>query len=389
VADSKRDYYETLGISKSANEYEIKKAYRNLAKKYHPDMNPNDKEAEKKFKEVNEAYEILSDSDKKSRYDTYGHAGVDPNAGMGGGFGGFDFSSGFGGGRGGIDLGDIFNDLFGGSGGFGSSSGSRRNAAIQGDDVAIRLSISFEEAVFGCTKEISYNKIENCDDCSGSGAAKGSTAETCSNCGGSGSVTTQRRMMGMTMNSTTTCQTCRGTGKIIKNPCQTCKGGGLTRVSTKREIEIPIGVDDGVKLAVRGAGSAGRNGGPPGNVIISISVRPHSIFERDGSNLFCEIPITFVEAALGGEIEVPTLEGNEKFTIPEGTQTAAVFTMKNKGVQNRKNAKQRGDLYFQVTVEIPTGLSEKQKNILRDFSESCGNKNHSKKDGFFKKFKKN
>jgi molecular chaperone DnaJ len=386
VAERKRDYYETLGISRNADEAEIKKAYRNLAKKYHPDMNPDNKDAEKNFKEVNEAYEILSDGDKKSRYDKYGHAGVDPNAGAGGGFGGFDFGGGF---SGVGNMNDILNDLFGVNFSSSSSSGSRRNAAVHGEDVHLRLSISFEEAVFGCSKEINYTKIEICEDCSGSGAEKGSSVETCSNCSGTGTVVTQRRAaFGMTMSSTSTCQTCRGTGKIIKNPCQTCKGAGLVRKSVKRTIEIRAGVYDGVNLAVEKAGNAGRNGGQPGDVIINIRVQPHHIFEREGNNLYCEIPITFVEAAIGGEIDVPTLEGSEKYSIPEGTQTSSVFTLKNRGVQNMRNPKQRGDLYFKVTIEVPTGLSEKQKNILRDFNESCGNKNHSKKDGFFKKFKK-
>ena len=381
MAENKRDYYETLGISKNANEAEIKKAYRNLAKKYHPDVNPNDKTAEKKFKEVNEAYEILSDGEKKSQYDMYGHAGIDPNSG---GFGGFDFSGGRSGGFGAFDMNDILNDLFGG---FSSGTSSRRNAAVHGEDVHTRLSISFEEAVFGCTKEISYTRIETCETCSGTGAAKDSSPETCTVCGGTGTVTTQRRAsFGMTINQTAACQTCRGTGKIIKNPCPTCKGAGLVRKNVKRTIEIQPGAYDGLRLAVSGAGSAGRNGGMPGDVIISINVRPHPVFERDGNHLICEIPITFTEAALGGEIEVPTLEGKEKFNLPEGTQTGSVFTLKNRGIQSIKNAKLRGDLVFRVTVEIPTGLSEKQKNILREFNESCGNKNHSKKEGFFRKF---
>ncbi|MCL2099409.1 MAG: molecular chaperone DnaJ [Oscillospiraceae bacterium] len=385
MAENKRDYYETLGISKTADEAEIKKAYRNLAKKYHPDVNPDDKAAEKKFKEVNEAYEVLSDSDKKARYDAYGHAGVDPNAA--GGFGGFDFGGGrSGGGFGSFDMGDILNDFFGG---FSSGSGRRSaNSAVHGDDVHTRLNVTFEEAVFGCTKEISYARIETCEDCSGSGAAKGSSPETCSVCGGSGTVTTQRRMMGMTMNSTSTCQTCRGTGKIIKNPCSTCKGAGLVRRNVKKSVDITAGAYDGIRFAVGREGNAGRNGGVPGDVIITLSVKPHPVFERDGNNLYCDIPITFTEAALGGEIEVPTLEGSEKYRIGEGTQTGTVHSLKNRGVQNIKNAKQRGDLFFRVTVETPTGLNEKQKNILREFNESCGNKNHSKKDGFFKKFKK-
>ena len=384
MADSKRDYYEILGISKSADEGEIKKAYRTLAKKYHPDMNPNDKSAEKKFKEVNEAYEILSDPEKKSRYDAYGHAGIDPNINMGGGGfggGGFDF--------GGIGVDDILNSFFGGFSSSSYSSSDRRNAQQRGDDIHQRIIISFEEAVFGCVKEINYTRIETCEECSGSGASKGSSVETCSACSGTGTVKTQRRTPLGIMQSTKTCDECHGSGKIIKSPCGTCKGIGRVRKSSKKEVVVPAGIDDGQKVAVRNQGNAGINGGMAGDLIITVGVRPHAVFEREGYNIFCEIPITFVEAALGAEIEVPTLEGSEKYNIPEGTQTSSVFTLKNRGVQNINNAKNRGDLYFKVTVEIPTGLSEKQKTALRDFSESCGNKNHSKKDSFFKKFRKN
>lgn len=376
MADEKRDFYEVLGISKSASEAEIKKAYRTLAKKYHPDMNPNDKSAEKKFKEVNEAYEVLSDAEKKSRYDSYGHAGLDPSMGGGQDFGGFGF--------GGFDVSDIFNTFFGGS----SSSSSRRNAPQRGDDVHQRIIISFEEAAFGCTKEINYSKIENCEECSGSGAAKGTSPETCTACNGMGTVKTQTRTPLGYMQSTRTCETCNGRGKVIKSPCSSCKGNGLVRKSGKKEVVIPAGIDDGQKVAVRGQGNAGRNGGSMGDLIITIGVRPHTVFEREGYNIYCEIPITFVEAALGAEIDVPTLEGGVKYTIPEGTQTSSVFTLRNSGIQHINNAKQRGDLVFRVTVEVPMGLTEKQKNALRDFSESCGNKNHAKKEGFFKKLRK-
>ena len=379
MPENKRDYYEILGISKSADEGEIKKAYRNLAKKYHPDMNPNDKSAEKNFKEVNEAYEILSNPEKKSRYDTYGHAGIDPNINMGSDsdFGGFGF--------GGFDVSDIFSTFFGGSA---SSSASRRNAPQRGDDIHQRIIISFEEAVFGCAKEISYSRIEICTDCSGSGAAKGTSTETCSACNGSGVLKTQKRTPIGVMQSTKTCEVCNGSGKIIKSPCQTCRGNGLVRKSSKKEVVIPAGIDDGQKVAVRNQGDAGKNGGTAGDLIITIGVRPHPVFEREGYNIFCEIPITFVEATLGAEIEVPNLENSEKYKIPEGTQTSTVFTLKNRGIQYINNAKQRGDLYFKVIVEVPTGLTEKQKNSLREFSESCGNKNHTKKESFFKKFKK-
>ena len=380
MAENKRDYYEILGISKSADENEIKKAYRTLAKKYHPDMNPNDKTAEKNFKEVNEAYEVLSDPEKKSRYDSYGHAGIDPNINMGGagsdyGFGGF----------GGFDVSDIFSTFFGGSSS--ASSSARRNAPQRGDDIHQRITISFEEAVFGCTKEISYSRIETCEDCSGTGAAKGTSADTCSACGGSGVVKRQQRTPLGVMQTTKPCDACHGTGKIIKSPCQTCRGNGLVRKSNKKEVVIPAGIDDGQPVAVRNQGDAGRNGGVAGDLIIRIGVRPHLIFEREGYNLFCEIPITFADATLGAEIEVPTLEGGERYIIPEGTQTSTSFTLKNRGIQHINNPKQRGDLYFKVIVEVPTGLNEKQKNALREFSMSCGSKNHIKKESFFKKFK--
>ena len=379
MAENKRDYYEILGVSKSADESEIKKAYRTLAKKYHPDMNPNDKSAEKNFKEVNEAYEVLSNPEKKSRYDSYGHAGIDPSINMGSDsdFGGFGF--------GGFDVSDLFSTFFGGSA---TSSSSRRTAPQRGDDIHQRIIISFEEAVFGCTKEISYSRIETCADCSGSGSAKGTSAETCSVCNGSGVLKTQKRTPIGVMQSTKTCDECGGSGKIIKSPCQTCRGNGLVRKSSKKEVVIPAGIDDGQKVAVRNQGDAGKNSGTAGDLIITIGVRPHPVFEREGYNIYCEIPITFVEATLGAEIEVPTLESSEKYKISEGTQTSSVFTLKNRGIQHINNQKQRGDLYFKVIVEVPTGLSEKQKSALREFNESCGNKNHAKKESFFKKFKK-
>jgi len=388
MAENKRDYYEILGISKSAGEADIKKAYRTLAKKYHPDQNPNDKTAETKFKEVNEAYEILSDSEKKSRYDAYGHAGVDPNANMGSGFGGFGGFGDFG--RSGgmrVDVDDILSSFFGGFSQ--SSSSSRRNAPQRGEDIHQRIVISFEEAVFGCKKEVSYSRIETCADCSGSGAAKGTSAEMCGACNGLGVVKTQKRMGGFgVVESTSECGACRGTGKIIKSPCNTCRGSGLVRKSKKNTVEIPAGIDDGRGVRVGKEGDSGKNGGPAGDLIITVGVRPHPVFEREEYNLFCEIPITFADAALGAEIDVPTLEGSEKFKINEGTQTSSVFTLKNRGVQHVRNAKQRGDLHFRVVVEVPTGLSEKQKRALREFDESCGNKNHAKKESFFGKLKK-
>jgi len=372
MADNKRDYYEVLGVDKSADEQSIKKAYRNLAKKYHPDMNPGDKEAEVKFKEINEAYAVLSDSEKKARYDQYGHAGVDPNMG-GGGFGDF-------GGFGGFDFGDIFSSFFGG----GQSSYSRRNAPERGDDLRAHVTISFEEAAFGCKKEITYNRIEMCDECSGSGAAKGSSAETCSHCGGTGQVrVTQRTALGMFQTSKP-CDACGGKGKIIKNPCTNCRGTGYVRIKKKLDVTIPAGIDDGQRIALQNQGNAGRNGGGYGDLYVTVSVRPHPVFERDGYDIYCDVPVTFVEAALGAEIDIPTLEGKIKYTIPEGTQTDTRFTLRGKGIQMVRS-KSKGDLIFRVIVEVPKGLTNAQKDALRNFADVCGNSNYTKKESFMKK----
>ncbi len=374
----KRDYYEVLGVSKDADDASIKKAYRTLAKKYHPDMNPDDKEAEAKFKEVNEAYAVLSDSDKKAKYDQFGHAAFDPAAGGGdGGFGGF------GGGFGDFgDIGDIFGSFFGG--GFGSSS-RRANGPMRGEDVSARVSITFEEAVFGVKKDVSFNKIQKCPDCSGSGAAKGSHPETCTVCGGSGQRRVTQRLGGMSFQSTTTCDACKGTGKIIKNPCSNCRGTGYIKINKKLSVSIPAGIDDGERIALRAQGCDGRNGGPSGDLIISVIVKPHQIFERDGYNLYCEVPITVAEATLGAEIDIPTLEGNHKFTIPEGTQPNTRFTIRQKGVPYINNSSKRGDIIFTVNVEIPKGLSKEQKEKMREFASSCKDNNYSKKTGFFKR----
>jgi len=376
----KRDYYEVLGVDKNADEATIKKAYRGLAKKYHPDMNPGNAEAEAKFKEVNEAYDVLSDSEKKAKYDQFGHAAFDSTAGggYGGGFGGFgDFG----------DIGDIFGSFFGGGfGGFGGGSRERRNGPVRGEDISLRVTVTFEEAAFGVKKDITYNRIQKCDTCKGSGAAEGSQPETCSACGGSGQKRVTQRIGGMAFQSTTTCDVCRGTGKIIKNPCSNCRGTGYVRISKKLSVNIPAGIDDGERIALRGQGSEGRNGGPAGDLIITVSVRRHNIFERNGNNIYCEIPITVAEATLGAEIEVPTLEGDVKYTIPEGTQPGTAFTIKQKGIPYINNSNRRGDLVFTVNVEIPRGLNEKQKDHMRAFADSCGNSNYSKKSGFFKKF---
>ena len=373
----KRDYYEVLGVNKGAGDAEIKKAYRSLAKKYHPDMNPGDKEAEAKFKEINEAYDVLSDADKKAKYDQYGHAAFDPTMGGGGfdgGFGGFgDFG----------DLGDIFGSFFGG--GFGGGGARRRNAPTRGEDVGVRVTVSFEEAVFGVKKDISFDRIQKCPDCSGSGAAKGTHAETCSACGGSGQRRVTQRVGGMAFQSTVTCDACRGTGKIIKTPCSNCNGKGYIKIKKKLGVTIPAGIDDGQRIALRGEGCDGRNGGPTGDLLITVNVKGHPIFERDGYNLYCDVPVTVAEATLGAEIDVPTLEGNQKFTIPEGTQPGTQFTIRQKGVPYINNSGRRGDLIFTAIIEIPKGLSEKQKDHMRAFADACGDSNYSKRTGFFKR----
>ena len=371
----KRDYYETLGLSKGASADEIKKAYRSLAKKYHPDMNPGNAEAEQKFKEINEAYGVLSDPDKKAKYDQYGHAAFDQSSGFGGGgggFGGFDF-----------DMGDIFSSFFGG----GSSSSNRANAPQHGDDIGVRLIISFEEAFFGCKKEVSFARIQKCSDCGGSGAEKGSGVEKCSKCGGTGSVRVQQRTIFGVMQSTASCPDCKGTGKIIKNACSNCKGKGLVKVNKKLEVTIPAGIDDGQRIVLRGQGNDGKNGGATGDLVIQVSVRPHAIFERDGKDLYCEIPITFAEAALGATIKVPTMEGEVEYNIPEGTQTGTMFTIKQKGMPD-VNGRSNGNLYFKAIVETPKGLTDEQKKLLRSFAESCQEKNFSKRSSFFSRFKK-
>ena len=370
MAEQKRDYYEVLGIKKGASDDEIKKDYRKLAKQYHPDLNPGDKTAEAKFKEANEAYEVLSDPDKKAKYDQFGFAGVDPNygaaaggssygGGFGGGFGGFDF-----------DLGSIFNDFFGG--GSGRSSRANPNAPQRGASLRVSLSISFEEAAFGCTREINLTREEKCETCGGSGCKPGTTAEICDQCRGTGTVRTQRQTMMGIVSSTTACPKCHGAGKIIHQPCEKCHGAGLQRSTRKISVNIPAGIDDGQTISLRGQGNAGKNGGPAGDVLVTISVRAHEIFERDGMNIYSAFTINIVQAALGAELEVPTLDGRVKYSIPEGTQSGTTFRLRGKGVPNVNNPKSRGDQYVQIRVEIPTKLTEKQKELLSDFGQTLG-----------------
>ena len=374
MAENKRDYYEVLGVDKNASADEIKKAYRKSAMKYHPDRNPGDKEAEEKFKELGEAYEVLSDPDKKSRYDQFGFAGVDPNYGGGaggfnGGFGGFgDFG----------DLGDIFGSFFGGGG----RRQSTQNMPRRGENVGARLDLTFEEAAFGAEKEVAAQRIENCSVCNGSGSADGKV-ETCSQCRGSGQVRTVQTIMGMQMQSTATCPQCSGRGKIVKNPCNTCRGKGKVRRTQKIKVNIPAGIDHGQTVRLRGEGSVGANGGPNGDLMVDVYIRQHPIFERDGVHVYCEVPITFTQAALGAEIEVPTLDGKVKFDIPEGTQTGKMFSLTGKGIPAVNNPKRRGDHRFIVVVETPTKLTKEQKELLKKLDETMDKKSNPKRNKFF------
>ena len=376
MAENKRDYYEVLGVEKSASADEIKKAYRKKAMQFHPDRNPGDKTAEEKFKEVGEAYEVLSDADKKARYDQFGFQGVDPNFGGGSGFGG----SGFGGFGGFGDFGDIFSEFFGG--GSSRSRGSASNAPRRGENVGVRLDLTFEEAAFGCEKEVSVPRIENCAACNGSGSADG-VIESCSRCHGTGQVRTTQNFMGMTMQSSTACPQCSGRGKIVKNPCNTCKGKGKVRRVQKIKVKVPAGVDEGQSVRVRNEGCVGANGGPNGDLLVEIYLKQHPIFERQNMDVFCEVPITFTQAALGAEIDVPTLDGKIKYEIPEGTQTGKVFQIFGKGVPSVNNPKRRGNHFFTVVVETPTKLSKEQKELLRQLEEGLDKNKTPKMKKFF------
>jgi len=373
---SKRDYYEVLGVGRDASDADIKKAYRKLAKQYHPDLNPGDKTAEANFKEVNEAYEVLSDPQKRARYDQFGHAGVDPNSfgGAGAGFGDFDF--------GGIN--DIFESFFG-FGGFGRSSRSR-SGPRKGADLKYTVEISFEEAAFGVEKEIKIDRNENCSNCGGSGAKPGTSPVTCKHCNGTGQIQyRQNTPFGQIIN-TRTCDACHGEGKVITDPCPTCNGRGKVRKTVKKKLDIPAGIDDGQTISIRGEGDPGSKGGPPGDLFVTVNVKPHPIFKRQGNDVVCEIPITFVQAALGAELEVPTLDGKVKYTMPEGTQTGTIFRLKNKGIPYlRGNG--RGDQYVKVEIDVPKKLNEKQKELLRQFAEISGDEVYEHRKGFFDKMK--
>ena len=369
--ENKRDYYEVLGVSKDASESDIKRAYRKLAAKYHPDVNHAEDAAER-FKEINEANEVLSDADKRARYDQFGFAGVDPNFNPNAGnpFGGFgDFG----------DLGDIFGSFFG------RSTRRSPNAPMRGEDIGAQIDITFEEAAFGTEKEVSASRVEACDQCSGTGAAPGTSVETCKRCGGRGTVRTQQNFMGMVMQSDAACPDCRGTGKKIPTPCSRCKGKGKVRRSFKTKVHVPAGIDDQQTLRVRGEGCAGTNGGPSGDLMVTVSVRRHPVFTRQGQSVYCEMPISFTQAACGAEIEVPTLDGKVRYTIAEGTQTGTTFRLKGKGIPY-VNGNSRGDEFVTVVVETPTKLTQEQKELLKKFEEG-GEKNHPKRKRFFERFR--
>ena len=372
----KRDYYEVLGVDKSASPDEIKKAYRKLAKKYHPDLNPNDKEgAEAKFKEATEAYEVLSDSQKKQQYDQFGHAAFDQTAG--GGYGGY------GGGFGDFDMGDIFNSFFGG--GFGGQR-QNPNAPRRGRDLGYNIDLTFEEACFGAEREISINHLEKCSECGGTGAEKGTTPTTCPTCNGTGQVRTVQRTPLGNFQSSRPCDTCGGKGTINKNPCSHCGGNGNMRKNKKVRVKIPAGIDNGQQVYVRGEGDAGTNGGAAGDLILNVRVRNHKLFVRQGYDILCDYPISFVQATLGAEIQVPTIDGKVSYSIPEGTQSGTVFRLKGKGVQ-RLNSTQRGDQYVTIKVEIPKGLSESQKDLLRQFDDKVDPSKYKQRKSFFDKMK--
>ncbi len=377
MAQEKRDYYEVLGVSKGASEDEIKRAYKKLARKYHPDMNPGDKEAEEKFKEVNEANEVLSDPDKKARYDQFGFAGVDPNYGAGGGYGagGFDFG----------DLGDIFGSFFGG--GFGGGGQRRRNGPQRGESIRMSVSVDFTEAAFGCEKEVTVERSEQCPTCKGNGCAPGTTPEVCPDCHGSGMrQTVHNTPFGRMMNQTT-CSRCGGTGKIVKTPCPHCHGTGKKRETHTVKVTIPKGVDQGTRLRVAGHGEAGSHGGGYGDLYVYIFIKPHKFFKRQGTDVIVEVPVSFVEAALGGTVQVPTLDGPVDMKVPAGTQSGKILRLKGRGIPYLRGTG-RGDEHVVVKVLTPQNLSARQKELLREFGELSGDRVNPEKKSFLDNLKK-
>ena len=367
MAETKRDYYEVLGVSRDADEAAIKKAYRALAKKYHPDMNPGDKEAEKKFKEASEAYAVLSDAEKRRQYDQFGHAAFEQGGGGAGGFDGFGGFGGFSGGDMGDIFGDIFGDLFGGGRGRRGNNGPQRGANLR----AV-IHISFEEAVFGCEKELELMLKDTCSTCGGTGAKPGTSPETCSKCHGSGQVTyTQQSLFGMVRN-VQTCPDCGGTGKIIKEKCTSCRGTGYTSSKKRIQVTVPAGIDDGQSIRIREKGEPGRNGGGRGDLLVEVQVARSPIFERDGMNIFSTVPITYAQAALGGDIRIRTVDGEVVYNVKPGTQTSTRIRLKEKGVPSLRNRSVRGDHYVTLVVQVPTKLSEEAREALKRFDIACG-----------------
>ncbi len=388
MAEQKRDYYEVLGIDRNADDGAIKKAYRQLAKKYHPDMNPGDAEAEKKFKEASEAYSVLSDAEKRRQYDQFGHAAFDGGAG---GAGGFDFS--------GMDMGDIFGDIFGDLFGGGSRRRSASNGPMKGANLRAAVRITFEEAAFGCEKEIEITLKDECTTCHTTGAKPGTKPETCTKCGGKGKVVyTQQSFLGMVQN-VQTCPDCRGTGKIIKEKCPDCRGTGYIAKRRKIKVSIPAGIDNGQSVRIRDKGEPGTNGGPRGDLLVEVNVSRHPIFQRQDMNIYSTAPISFAQAALGGEVRIRTIDGDVLYDVKPGTQTDTRIRLKGKGIPSLRNASLRGDHYVTLVVQVPTGLSEEAKEALRKFDEASGQSlkkqdgaatsmgKHGKKKGFMGKVK--
>ena len=372
MAEQKRDYYEVLNVSRDAGEEDIKRAYKKMARKYHPDLNPDDKEAEEHFKEVGEAYAVLSDPEKRSRYDRYGHAGVDPNFSAGGGFSDYDFG----------DLGDIFGSFFGG---FTNARRANPNAPQRGSSIETSVSLSFEEAAFGCEREFTVERMDNCPVCKGSGCADRTTPERCPQCHGTGQVQTRRQTFLGMMDSSTPCPNCGGKGRIIRNPCRNCHGEGMVRQRKTAKVSIPAGIDHGQRVSLHGLGNAGKNGGTAGDLLVTISIRPHDIFRRQGTSVFSEKLITFTQAALGGEIEIPTLDGPVSYDLPAGIQTGTRLRLQGRGIPFL-NGNGRGDHFTTVHIETPRNLNREQRDALRKFAETMGETGHEEhKSSFFNK----
>ena len=364
MAEQKRDYYEVLGVDKGADDATIKKAYRQLAKKYHPDMNPGDKEAEKKFKEASEAYAVLSDPDKRRQYDQFGHSAFE-GGGAGGGFGGFDFS--------GADFSDIFGDIFGDFFGGGSRGGARNNGPMKGANLRTSVRISFEQAVFGVEKELDLNLKDTCKTCNGSGAKPGTSPETCRKCGGRGQVVTQHSTPFGTIRNSQVCPDCGGTGKTIKEKCPDCHGSGYISSRKKIQVSIPAGIDNGQSVRIRDKGEPGVNGGPRGDLLVEVVVDRHPIFQRQEMNIFSTVPVSFAVAALGGEILIDTVDGKVVYDVKAGTQTDTRIRLRGKGVPSLRNKDVRGDHYVTLVVQVPENLSNEAKELLKQFDKETGN----------------